>query len=273
VVCLIVFSPEVKVVMRFASLGSGSKGNALLVEAGGTRVLLDCGFGPRNLAQRCARLGVEADTLDAIIITHEHSDHIGGAFPCARRYAAALYMTQGTHAGAARAKAALGEFKVDLRLVGSHDAFSVGDLLIQPFPVPHDAREPVQFVFSDGKHRLGVLTDLGFSTPHVVAQLSGCDALVLECNHDSNMLAEGAYPPSLKQRISGRLGHLDNASAAALLTQLDRSRLQHLIAAHLSEHNNTPALAQQALADIMGCSADWIGVAHQEQGFDWRMLS
>ena len=171
--------------MRFASLGSGSKGNALLIEAGSTRILLDCGFGPRNLAQRCARLGVEADLLDAIIVTHEHSDHVGGAFACARRYDAALYMTRGTHVGATRAKAALGGFEVDLRLIDSHTTFSVGDLEIQPFPVPHDAREPVQFVVSDGNHRLGVLTDLGFSTPHVVTQLSGCDALVLECNHDA----------------------------------------------------------------------------------------
>ena len=257
---------------RFASLGSGSKGNALLVEAGDTRVLLDCGFGPRNLAQRCARLGIEAASLDAIIITHEHSDHIGGAFPCARQYAAALYMTRGTHAALAHDKAGSRSAEVDLQLIDSHCAFAVGDLLIQPFPVPHDAREPVQFVMSDGHRRLGVLTDLGFSTPHVVAQLSACDALVLECNHDTDMLAAGDYPPHLTQRIGGRLGHLDNASAAGLLGQLDRSRLRHVLAAHLSEHNNTPQLAQQALANVMGCSPEWIGVADQELGFAWREL-
>jgi phosphoribosyl 1,2-cyclic phosphodiesterase len=185
-------------------------------------------------------------------------------------------MTHGTHAGAARAKAGLEAQEkggIPLRLIDSHGAFSVGDLQVQPFPVPHDAREPVQFVFSDGRHRLGVLTDLGFSTPHVVAQLSGCDALVLECNHDAEMLAQGNYPPSLKQRIGGRFGHLDNASAAGLLAQLDRSRLQHLIAAHLSEHNNTPAHAQRALAEVMGCAPEWIGVADQELGFGWRALA
>ncbi|HTJ96754.1 MAG TPA: MBL fold metallo-hydrolase, partial [Rhodocyclaceae bacterium] len=133
--------------------------------------------------------------------------------------------------------------------------------------------EPVQFVFSDGQHRLGVLTDLGFSTPHVIDSLTGCEALVLECNHDADMLANGNYPASLKQRIGGRFGHLDNAAAAALLGQLDTSQLQHLIAAHLSEHNNTPLLAQQALADVLGCAADWIGVADQEAGFDWRTLA
>ncbi|MBY0340499.1 MAG: MBL fold metallo-hydrolase [Rhodocyclaceae bacterium] len=258
--------------MRFASLGSGSKGNALLVEAGATRVLLDCGFGPRNLAQRCQRLGVEADTLDAIIITHEHSDHIGGAFPCAGRYGVPLYMTRGTHAEALRDKTARADADVDLCLIDSHATFFIGDLEIQPFPVPHDAREPVQFVFSDGAHRLGVLTDLGHVTAHVAARLQGCDALVLECNHDAAMLANGPYPPMLKQRVGGRFGHLDNAAAADLLRQLEYSRLQHVLAAHVSEHNNTPDLARQALAGAMNCTAEWIGVADQEAGFAWRSL-
>jgi phosphoribosyl 1,2-cyclic phosphodiesterase len=258
--------------MRFASLGSGSKGNALLVEAGTTRVLIDCGFGPRNLAQRCARLGVDADTLDAIIVTHEHSDHIGGAFACAKRYGAKLCMTNGTYAAIAQAKSGIESMGLNLCLIDSHAAFAIGDMEIQPFPVPHDAREPVQFVLSDGCRRLGILTDLGFATPHVIECLHGCDALVLECNHDAEMLAQGNYPPSLKQRIGGRFGHLDNASAAALLAQLDRSRLQYLIAAHLSEHNNTPAHAQRALADVMGCAPEWIGIADQELGFDWRVL-
>lgn len=258
--------------MRFASLGSGSKGNALLIEAGVTRVLLDCGFGPRNLVQRCRRLGVEADTLDAIVVTHEHSDHVGGAFPCASRYGAALYMTHGTYAEAVRDKAARSDEAVALCLIDSHTVFSIGDLEVQPFPVPHDAREPVQFVFSDGARRLGVLTDLGHVTPHVTERLQGCDALVLECNHDADMLARGPYPPMLKQRVGGRFGHLDNDAAAELLRQLDHGRLQHVLAAHISEHNNTSALAQAALAAVMGCSADWIGVADQELGFDWRDL-
>ncbi|MDE2599302.1 MAG: MBL fold metallo-hydrolase [Rhodocyclaceae bacterium] len=256
--------------MRFASLGSGSKGNALLVEAGSTRVLIDCGFGPRNLAQRCARLGVAPDSIAAIIVTHEHSDHVGGAYSCAERYGIALHMTRGTRAGSLRRDEV--DDSANVICFDSHAAFAVGDLQIQPFPVPHDAREPVQFVISDGARRLGVLTDLGHVTAHVVEQLAACDALVLECNHDAGMLAKGPYPPALKARVGGHFGHLDNASAAALLGQVDRGRLQHVLAAHISEHNNTPLLAQQALADVLGCAPGWIGVADQALGFEWRSL-
>lgn len=254
--------------MRFASLGSGSKGNALLVEAGSTRILLDCGFGPRECAARMARAGCSPEELSGILITHEHSDHIAGAFALAGRFRLALWMSHGTFA-ASRARE---RHAPTVEFIDSHRAFSVGDLEIQPFPVPHDAREPVQFTFTDGRHRLGVLTDLGCSTPHVERMLSGCDALVLECNHDKNMLQAGDYPPYLKSRIAGGQGHMDNQAAAALLGILDVSRLQHIIAAHLSQQNNTPALARKSLADALGCSENWIGVASQEAGFSWRTI-
>lgn len=255
--------------MRFASLGSGSKGNALLVEAGSTRILLDCGFGPRECTARLARLGCSPDALSGILITHEHSDHIAGAFAMASRFRLTLWMSHGTFsASKARELDAL-----TVELIDSHQAFPVGDLEIQPYPVPHDAREPVQFMFADGRHRLGVLTDLGRSTPHVERTLSGCDALVLECNHDINMLQAGDYPPHLKRRIAGGHGHLDNQAAASLLGTLDTSRLQHVIAAHLSQQNNTPALARKSLADVLGCSETWVGVACQDDGFGWRTIA
>lgn len=252
--------------MRFASLGSGSEGNGLLVEVGSTRVLIDCGFGIRDTVARLARLGVAPETVSAIVVTHEHADHIDGVAPFAARFGTPVWLTFGTLSVVAERFAGLG------RVYGfdSHDIFAVEAIEIRPFTVPHDAREPVQFVCSDGHWRLGVLTDLGMSTACVESSLSGCDALVLECNHDLDMLTHGDYPYPLKQRIAGRFGHLDNGAAAGLLANLDTSRLKHLIAAHLSQHNNRPDLARAALATSIGCAADWIGIADQHLGFSWR---
>jgi phosphoribosyl 1,2-cyclic phosphodiesterase len=250
--------------MRFASLGSGSRGNAMVVEAGGTRVLVDCGFGPRQLAQRLARLGLAVDNLDAILVTHEHSDHSGGVASVAARHGLRVCMTHGTFGGAACA--------AEVELFDSHTPFAIGDIEIHPFPVPHDAREPVQFVFSDGAHRCGLLTDVGHVTAHVLAMLAGCDALILECNHDAGMLARGSYPYSLKQRIAGRFGHLNNEAARDLLRQLAHGRLQHVVGAHLSQENNRPELACAALAAALGCAPDEVVVADQDMGFDWLSL-
>jgi phosphoribosyl 1,2-cyclic phosphodiesterase len=256
-------------VIRFASLGSGSQGNALIVDAGETRVLLDCGFSSREAAARLARLGMAPDELTAIVVTHEHGDHVGGVFAFARRHRLTVYLTHGTHAAAPRGSALLPE----CRLIDGHTPFAIGSLQVQPFPVPHDAREPVQFAFSDGVRRLGVLTDTGTITPHIVDTLRACDGLVLECNHDHALLAASRYPASLRRRIGGRFGHLENEQAAALLRQIDTGRLQHVLAAHLSQENNRPELAARALASALGCSEDWIGVADQDGGFDWRQLS
>jgi len=254
--------------VRFASIGSGSEGNGLLVEAGSTRVLIDCGFGVKDAGTRLRRLGVEPETLSAILVTHEHNDHAGGVPAFAARHGIPVWITFGT-------LQVIGERFAGLDAIygfDSHDSFVVGDLRVTPFPVPHDAREPVQFVLDDGASRVGVLTDIGGSTPYVEASLSGCDALVLECNHDRDMLAGSDYPYPLKQRISGRFGHLCNEGAAALLAAIDQSRLKHVIAAHLSQQNNTPDKARAALAGALNCAPDWIGVADQASGFGWRML-
>ena len=254
--------------MRFASLGSGSEGNGLVVEAGLSRLMIDCGFGVRDTAARLARLGLAPGDLDAIVVTHEHGDHVGGVAAFAAKHAIPVWLTFGT-------LSAVGErFAGMERVYGfdSHDSFAVGALEVRPFPVPHDAREPVQFVVTDGAVRLGVLTDIGMSTPAVERALSGCDALVLECNHDASMLSEGPYPAALKSRIAGRFGHLDNAASAALLAALDNSRLRHIVAAHLSKQNNTPERARTALAQALGCTEDWIGVADQSAGFEWREI-
>ena len=155
----------------------------------------------------------------------------------------------------------------------AYPGFAIDAVEVRPFPVPHDAREPVQFVLTDGKRKLGVLTDIGSTTPHVEASLSGCEAIVLECNHDEAMLVGGSYPYPLKQRIGGRYGHLCNDEAASLLRALDTSKLVHVIAAHLSQQNNTPELARAALAGALGCAPEWIGVATQDTGFAWRTIT
>lgn len=251
--------------MRFASLGSGSRGNSLLVSVGSTRILVDAGFGPSEMSRRLARLGLEPADVDAVLVTHEHSDHIGGVAACARRFGWSVRLTHGTLAASRERRG-----DVAATLIDSHGPFAIGDISVHPFPVPHDAREPVQFVFSDGDRRLGVLTDAGHVTPFMVSMLDACDALVLECNHDSAMLEKGRYTPALKRRIGGRWGHLDNGAAASLLAQIERKNLHHVVAAHLSEENNTPSLAQSALAAVLQCAPEWVGVATQNGGFDWR---
>jgi phosphoribosyl 1,2-cyclic phosphodiesterase len=258
------------VTLRFASLASGSKGNCLVAEAGGTRVLLDCGLAPRETARRLGRLGLAPADLAGILLTHEHDDHAGHAFAFAAEHRLPVWLSRGTlHALAGEGKALDG---VASRFIEGRSAFAVGALEVQPYTVPHDAREPVQFVLSDGAFRLGVLTDIGTSTAHVETTLSGCDALVLECNHDLDMLWAGDYPKWLKERIAGPFGHLDNGAAGRLLAALDRSRLRHVIAAHLSQRNNRPQLACAALARALGCEPSWIGIATQDEGFGWREL-
>jgi len=257
--------------MRFASLGSGSAGNALVVQENNTLLLLDCGFGVREVASRLAKLGLSPEMLSGILVTHEHDDHAGGAFKLASKYGIRVWLTHGTLDMAHRHFPAHMDSQL-IMTIDSHEAFGIQDLRIQPFPVPHDARERVQFTFSNGDKKLGVLTDTGTSTAHIENVLSACDALVLECNHDLEMLMNGPYARALKQRVNSRLGHLDNQSSAQLLTKLDNSKLQHLIAAHLSVKNNHPSLARSALSQALACEDDWVGIADQTFGFDWREI-
>jgi phosphoribosyl 1,2-cyclic phosphodiesterase len=251
--------------LRFTSLGSGSSGNGLVVESGRTRVMMDCGFSLGDTKARLERVGLEPSDITAVVVTHEHDDHLGGVPRFAKRYAIPVYLTRGT------AQWLPEDFPAVLaHYIDSHQPFEVQELAVNPFPVPHDAREPVQYVFSDGDVRLGVVTDLGTITQHVVDMLSGCHALVIECNHDLDMLMGGPYPAGLKRRVSGRFGHLSNADAGRLVAAVGKGHLRHLIAAHLSQQNNSPALAVAALAGGAGCEEEWIGVACQEAGFAWR---
>ena len=258
--------------LRFASLASGSGGNCLVAHvpdvAGGTHVLIDCGLNLRETERRLARLGLEPGDIDAILVTHEHGDHAGCAADFAASHNVVLVLTAGT----LRALKAEGKTHDGVRtqLVRGEQKFAVGGIEVSPFTVPHDAAEPVQYVISDGAAKLGVLTDIGISTRHVEQTLSGLDALVLECNYDRDMLWSGGYPRWLKERIAGPFGHLDNQHAARLLAALDRSRLKHVIGAHLSQRNNAPEIARNALASAIGCEPGWISLATQDDGFDWR---
>jgi phosphoribosyl 1,2-cyclic phosphodiesterase len=256
--------------LRFASIGSGSKGNCLVAEVGTTRVLVDCGLSPRETERRLAKLGLAPADITGILVTHEHDDHAGQAYAFAALHRLPVWLTWGTQAALAESGKPPGE--VQTRSIDGRTSFAIGGLQVQPYTVPHDAREPVQFVLGDGAFRLGVLTDIGASTAHVEAVLTGCDALVLECNHDLDMIWGGGYPKWLKERITGPFGHLSNLQAERLLGALDRSKLKHVFAAHLSAHNNSPALAREALARAMGCAPDWIGLSTQEEGFAWREL-
>jgi phosphoribosyl 1,2-cyclic phosphodiesterase len=250
--------------VRFASLGSGSRGNATLVEAAGTRLLLDCGFPAREVESRLSRLGVEAASLDGILVTHEHQDHIRGVGALSRRYGIPVWITHGTHR-----LDRCGRLP-DCQLIHSGDPeFSLGELRIQPYPVPHDAREPVQFVFRHDGLSLGVLTDAGTVTPHIREVLDGCDALLLECNHDQEMLASGPYPPALQRRVGGRLGHLSNDQAVELLEQIDRDRLRHLVAAHLSEKNNRPQRVRETLLSRFPDLESRLAMTSQDGTSDW----
>lgn len=253
--------------MRFASLGSGSKGNATLVSAGGTLLLIDCGFSVREAERRLAGLGVSADDIDAILVTHEHSDHCAGVARLSRRYQLPVYLTHGTWGSG--------------RLAGCHavhringeQQFSVGDIEVEAIAVPHDAREPCQYRFAHGGTTLGVLTDLGSVTPHVVRRYRGCDGLLLEFNHDLDMLMDGPYPPALKHRVASDWGHLNNRQAADLLREIDCEALRYLVVGHISEKNNCRDRAAEALAAVYGELDERVVWADQAGGFGWLELA
>ncbi|MGB0865215.1 MAG: MBL fold metallo-hydrolase [Granulosicoccaceae bacterium] len=225
--------------IRLIPLGSGSKGNATLVHAGDTLVLVDCGFAMREIEARMAVAGYSPQDLSAVFVTHEHSDHVKGLGPFLRRYRLPLYLSNGSWQG-------LKDRRFEgVTCISPHQNFDVGDLQIEPFPVPHDAREPCQYKFVYRGKRVGIMTDIGHVTPHLLACAKACDGLLLESNHDPQMLRDGPYPWALQERIRNGYGHLSNEAAAALLGHLDLPKLQFVALGHLSESNNTPNTARQ----------------------------
>lgn len=238
--------------LRFRSLASGSSGNATLIEGSDglhrTRVLVDCGLGLRQLMARLAVEGIGPADLDGIFITHEHGDHIGCAPMLVARYGVPLWTSAGT-----AQYAAFAGLESALNLVRDGQVFAIGGLQLHPFTVPHDAREPLQLRCTDGDRVLGLMTDIGHVTGHALAALAGCHALVLESNHDVELLAQSRSPDFLKRRVGGQHGHLSNVQAAAALGALHHDRLNTVVAAHLSERNNRPELVSRAFAAVLGC--------------------
>jgi len=301
--------------VRFTVLASGSKGNSCIVSCGPdgasshTRVLVDAGLSCRELFRRMRQVGEDPSTLDAILVTHEHQDHINGLAVTARKLGIPVYFTEATHRAWVRqvtpqkriayaewaeqyrqkkqaAEASAPELETSVltcapettpdparlpavQYFRAGEPFSIGDLSISPFTIPHDAADPVGFVFTAEGVRLAVATDLGYMPPNVQSQLRRCDLILLESNHDLDMLRDGPYPWSVKQRVLSRVGHLSNDAASAFLEQTYDGAATYLILAHLSESNNLPELArlaaERALASKPSLLANRLLLASQHE--------
>lgn len=257
--------------MRFKSLGSGSAGNATVIEArehngSTTRILVDCGFSQTELVARLAVAGLTPSDLSAIFITHEHTDHMGCAQGFSKRWQLPLWMSHGT------ALSIKPEQQTNVNYAYDGQPFEVGAMRITPFTVPHDAREPLQIKVDDGETRMAILTDLGRPTDHVIRYIYNCHALILEANHEPAILAKSSYPPVLKKRIMGVLGHLSNQVAADVLREVYHSNLRKVVAAHLSEKNNLPALVHELLAGIMPHPQEQLCIADADTGTPWQVV-
>ena len=230
-------------------------------------MLIDCGLGIRQLALRLGEAGLQAEDIHAVFITHEHGDHIGCARSLALRYRIPVWMSHGSYS-------AIGapDFDGLLHTAQDGETIDLGGLQLMPFTVPHDAREPLQLSCTDGSAKLGILTDLGHATPHVMAHLQACDALLLECNHDTELLSQSVYPAFLKRRVGGQYGHLSNAAAADIACAVNHSGLKHLVAAHLSAQNNRPDLVQEVMSKALGCHNSDIVVAGAASGTPWLQV-
>lgn len=235
--------------MRVTVLGSGSKGNAILVENQNTLVLVDAGFSARDLARRLLKVGVDPDRIDAVVISHDHGDHTRGMGVFARRHQTPLYLTEPTR----RACSSLFTGIEEVRSYRSGFPFTVGTIVVEPFLTVHDATDPVALALRDGESglKVGVATDLGRPTAQVRHALSGCHLLILEANHDEALLHQCSYPWQVKSRIASSHGHLSNEAAAALVLDLLHPRLGGVILAHLSAEANRPALARRVVGQAL----------------------
>jgi phosphoribosyl 1,2-cyclic phosphodiesterase len=228
-------------------LASGSKGNAILVENNYTRILIDNGLSLKELKNRLKSSDVDPCTVSAILVTHEHSDHIKGVGAFARAYKIPIYLSNGTLMSGSWK---LGNIDKQIIITAGKN-ISIGEFIVMPFSIPHDTAEPLAFTIHSGNEKLGIVTDLGYVPQHVMERIKDCSFLILESNHDLDMLLKGPYPWQLKQRIMGRFGHISNKTAASKLLDIVNPRLKSIVLAHLSQENNTPETALKASVESL----------------------
>ncbi|MFO8056774.1 MAG: MBL fold metallo-hydrolase [bacterium] len=244
--------------MKVCMLGSGSRGNAVYVKSGGTSLLFDAGFSGRELTRRLKSIDVDPSELSAIIVSHEHQDHVAGLRAMGRNFL--VYGTAGTLAQVGK------RFKLNgTETIRPGEPVRAGDIEFLPVPTSHDAADPVGFVVQDQDHRVAVMTDLGMVTRPVLDRLSDLSLAVIEANHDPDMLRDGPYPWHVKQRVKSRMGHLSNPDAAGLAGSIACGRLRTVLLAHLSEENNTGELAVSAVQKVMDGSGVRIEACRQDR--------
>lgn len=249
--------------MEFASLGSGSKGNGTLIRSSGTCLLVDCGFSLKRTLARLSDLNTPPDEIDGILVTHEHTDHIRGVGLLAGRFDIPVFLTAGTH------RADFLDDRHRVSIIEDNEKFNILGLDIQSVPVSHDARNPCQFIVSRGTRSVGMLTDVGVISDHLIDAYSTCDSLIVEFNYDLEQLRNGAYPEFLKRRVAGNLGHLSNEQACQFIDEVDASRSKKIVAAHVSQKNNDPSLVRDLLLGDLGYAADQIELFDQDSGLGW----
>ncbi len=247
--------------LTLCMLSSGSKGNSIYISDGSTSILVDAGLSGIEIERRMKSKELIPEKLDAIVVSHEHADHIHGVGVLSRRYGIPVYISKKTFKAASPFLGKINEFKK----FECGDIFTINDLTFHPFSISHDAEDTAGFTVSQNSTKIGIATDLGIATTMVKDHLKNCSVLILEANHDPDMLANGPYPWHLKQRIKSRTGHLSNEQSKALLQEIRHDGLEHVILSHISETNNTPTKAISVVGEALNCKRTKLDVASQYQ--------
>jgi len=253
--------------MKFCSLGSGSSGNSYLVSKNKTNILVDCGFSVTELEKRMSKREMKPSEITAIFLTHEHDDHSKGVFAFAEKHDKPIYLTYGTLKMCQ--KKIKNSYNLKINIISPLDNLELNEFIIYVIPVPHDAREPVQFKFESEKKTLAIITDLGFGNKELINSIQKINALILESNHDDNLIHQSRYPKNLKERIRSNYGHLSNQNSLQILKKLNLDNLKWLGAAHLSKENNSPELVKDLWEKVF---EDKINIIDPDLGIPWESI-